>query len=80
MSGKTFSRNKLYDIRKQKKLKRVDVAVLIEKSIVFIEGIETGKREPKITEAKKLAEIYNVTLDEIFSAIKSKSEKLKDVH
>ena len=72
MSGKEkFSRNKLFDIRKKHNLRRRDVAVLLGKSVVFVEGIEKGKREPKISEAKKLAEIYNISLEEIISAVKS---------
>lgn len=61
-------------MRIKKNLTRIQVAILIKKSKTFIEGIETGKQEPKLSTAKELAEIYGTEIDDILFAYNEESE------
>lgn len=57
-----------------RKLSRLDVGKLIGRSEDCIEGIETGERHLTIEEAARLANIYKITLDDIYIARIQKSE------
>ena len=61
----------VYIKRRENKLRQVDVAkkLLISKQSYHLK--ENGKRDFTITEAKRLATIYNCTLDDLFGKEKS---------
>ena len=65
--------NQLRDLRLKKKLSQLDVAIKIGKDDMFISNVENSKVELKITEAAKLAYIYDVNLDDIFLASQNKT-------
>ena len=58
--------SQLYIKRKEKRLKQKEVAEMlgIHKQSYYLK--ENGKREFTISEAKKLAKIFDCTLDELF--------------
>lgn len=74
----------LRQLRESRDFSRPEVARKMEKSVRVFEKIERGEQEPKISEAKALAEIYNISLDDISLACfnklsKDKLLKLKNV-
>ena len=59
-------KNKMRELRKEKRLKQVELA---EKVGVFqseLSEIETGVRKPNVYLAKRIARALGVSLDEIF--------------
>ncbi|WP_313885132.1 helix-turn-helix transcriptional regulator [Clostridium faecium] len=71
--------NKLRDLRISKGFSQLEVAAKIGKNDLFISKIETNKIEMKLNEAAHLAYVYEVSLDDIYVASKSKSEKFNKV-
>ena len=65
----------LKELRKNSKLTQGEVAQKIGVTIRFISALEHGKRNPSDKTKIKLAEIYNVSLKEIFLACKEQKEK-----
>lgn len=57
---------KLYVARKENKLKQVDVAKKLNIHSVTYSRKETGEKEFTLTEAFKLAEMFDTTVDELF--------------
>lgn len=57
-------------IREENKYSRNDVAVKTQISIRTIEKIESGEQEIKLNEAKKLATLYKIGLEEVSKASK----------
>lgn len=57
-------------IREENKYSRNDVAVKTQISIRTIEKIESGEQEIKLNEAKKLAILYKIGLEEVSEASK----------
>src|SRR5699024_104568 len=59
-------KNKVYIARKENKMRQADVAKKIMMSEKSYQLKESGIRDFTITEAKRLATIYNCTLDDLF--------------
>lgn len=57
----------LYVKRKENKLRQADVAKILNISTQSYYLKENGKRDFTITEAKRLAIIFNCTLDDLFN-------------
>jgi len=58
--------NNLYVIRVKNKLSQEQLAKVVGTSRSTITGIESGKRQVKLTLAKKIAKALNTTIDKIF--------------
>ncbi|MDK2932358.1 MAG: putative transcriptional regulator [Clostridiales bacterium] len=67
MITKTKKRTYLIKLRKKNKLTQAEIAELLSITPVFYGMIERGERNPTLELAKKIADLFNVTIDEIFS-------------
>lgn len=56
---------RLAEIRKNKKLKQMELAEMLNVSQQVISNIERGVTAPDIEQLKKIADIYNISLDEL---------------
>lgn len=56
---------RLAEIRKSKKLKQMELAEMLNISQQVISNIERGVTAPDIEQLKKIADIYNISLDEL---------------
>lgn len=56
---------RLAEIRKSKKLKQMELAEMLNVSQQVISNIERGVTAPDIEQLKKIADIYNISLDEL---------------
>lgn len=56
---------RLAEIRKSKKLKQTELAEMLNVSQQVISNIERGVTAPDIEQLKKIADIYNVSLDQL---------------
>lgn len=56
---------RLAKLRKEHKLKQVDIALKINESQQVISNIERGVTMPDIEQLKKIADIYNISLDQL---------------
>jgi len=61
-------RKKLRELRKMKNLTQDEMAKILNISRAYYGMIETGKRNPNLLLAKKIAEFHNINLEEIFFA------------
>lgn len=59
---------KLYVARKENRLKQVDIAKKLDIHSVTYSRKETGEKEFTLTEALKLAEIFETTVDDLFGS------------
>lgn len=57
--------NRLAEIRKSKKLKQMELAEMLNVSQQVISNIERGVTAPDIEQLKKIADIYNISLDQL---------------
>ena len=56
---------RLAEIRKSKKLKQTELAEMLNVSQQVISNIERGVTAPGIEQLKKIADIYNISLDQL---------------
>lgn len=56
---------RLAEIRKSKKLKQMELAEMLNVSQQVISNIERGVTAPDIEQLKKIADIYNISLDQL---------------
>ena len=56
---------RLAEIRKSKKLKQTELAEMLNVSQQVISNIERGVTAPDIEQLKKIADIYNISLDQL---------------
>jgi transcriptional regulator with XRE-family HTH domain len=56
---------RLAEIRKGKNLKQVELAELLNVSQQVISNIERGVTAPDIEQLKKMADLYNISLDQL---------------
>lgn len=56
---------RLAEIRKSKKLKQTELAKMLNVSQQVISNIERNVTAPDIEQLKKIADIYNISLDEL---------------
>ena len=56
---------RLAEIRKSKKLKQMELAEMLNVSQQVVSNIERGVTAPDIDQLKKIADIYNISLDEL---------------
>lgn len=56
---------RLAEIRKSKKLKQMELAERLNVSQQVISNIERGVTTPDIEQLKKIADIYNISLDQL---------------
>ncbi len=56
---------RLAEIRKSKKLKQMELAEMLNVSQQVVSNIERGVTAPDIEQLKKIADIYNISLDEL---------------
>ena len=61
-----MERTKLFELRGNKS--RIDVADYLEITPQMLGAIERGDRTPSLSLAKKIADYYQVSIDEIFFA------------
>lgn len=59
--------SQLFVARRERKMKQKDVAKIIGIHPQSYHLKESGKREFTITEAKRLAKLFNASLDELFN-------------
>ena len=59
-------KNKIEEIRKEKGIKQEDFAKLIGVSRQTISSLETGKYNPSIFLAYKIAKYFEMTIEEVF--------------
>ena len=59
-------KNKIEDIRKEKGIKQEDFAKLMGVSRQTISSLETGKYNPSIFLAYKIAKYFEMTIEEVF--------------
>ncbi|ADL67848.1 helix-turn-helix transcriptional regulator [Thermoanaerobacterium thermosaccharolyticum] len=57
---------KLIQERKKQKLTQKDIANILEISLSYYSAIERGIRNPTLELAKKIAELFNKTIEELF--------------
>ena len=70
----------LKKIRQDRGLERIDVAEKLKSSIETVISIETARKKITLDEAAKLANVYKLSLDDIFEAVQeTKKEKKKNV-
>ena len=62
--------NSLGSIRRKNNLSQLQVAIAIKKNERSIANIEMGKQKLSLEDAVKLAELYHLTVDEIYKAFK----------
>lgn len=67
----TPPRDKLKQLRNNNKLLQSDIAEILEISTSFYSAIETGARNPTINLAKKIADLFEVSIEELFFNNKS---------
>lgn len=60
--------NKLKSLRQENNLSQKDVAIATGITTSYYGMIEVGARKPSLLVAKKLASVFNVTIDDIFFA------------
>lgn len=53
----------LREIRKQKKLNQLEVAIALNISREALSHYETGKREPSLSTLKSMSNYFNVSID-----------------
>lgn len=58
--------HKLYIARRENRLRQKDMAIVLRIDTVTYQRKESGKADFTLTEAKKLAQYFNTTLDELF--------------
>lgn len=56
---------RLAEIRKSKKIKQIELAEMLNVSQQVISNIERGVTTPDIEQLKKIADIYNISLDQL---------------
>ena len=61
-----MNKNKLQDFRKQKSLTQEELAKAVDVVPDYISMIERGVRMPGFALAKKIADFFGTTVDEIF--------------
>ena len=59
-------KNKIEEIRKEKAIKQEDFAKLMGVSRQTISSLETGKYNPSIFLAHKIAKYFEMTIEEVF--------------
>lgn len=60
-------KNKVEELRKEKGITQIDFAKILGVSRQTISSIETGRYDPSITLAFKIARAFNMTIEEIFN-------------
>ena len=63
--------NKVQELRKQRGLSQEELAAILGVVADYISMIERGKRSPGFALAKKIADFFDMTIDEIFFNNKS---------
>ena len=64
--GKQILKNRIEEIRKEKGIKQEDFAKLMGVSRQTISSLETGKYNPSIFLAYKIAKYFEMTIEEVF--------------
>lgn len=59
-------KNRLEEIRNQRKINQEDLAKALEVSRQTISSLENGRYNPSITLAFKIARYFNMSIEEIF--------------
>jgi len=59
-------RFKLIQERKKQKITQEDIANILEISLSYYSAIERGIRNPTLELAKKIAELFNKSIEELF--------------
>ena len=59
-------KNKLEEIRKEKGIKQEELAFVLEVSRQTIGSLESGRYNPSITLAFKIAKYFNMKIEDIF--------------
>lgn len=66
-----MSKNKLQDFRKRKSLTQEELAKELDVVPDYISMLERGARTPGFSLAKKIADFFETTVDEIFFDVES---------
>ncbi len=59
-------RNRLEEIRKEKKMTQEDLAILLEVSRQTVNSLEKGRYNPSILLAFKIAKLFHLRIEDIF--------------
>lgn len=68
-------KNRLEDLRKDRNIKQEELAKAMGVSRQTIGSLENGRYNPSIVLAFKLADFFNLTIEEIFIYEEEKNEK-----
>ena len=68
---KRVNKNKLQDFRKRKSLTQDELAKKLDVVPDYISMLERGARTPSFLLAKKIADFFDTTVDEIFFDVES---------
>lgn len=60
-------KNRLRDLRSERSLSQADLATQLGVSRQTVNAIETGKYDPSLPLAFKLAEVFQKTIEELFT-------------
>ncbi|SKB35537.1 putative transcriptional regulator [Acetoanaerobium noterae] len=60
------NRNSIEKLRKQKEITQEELAIKLDVTKDYISMIERGARTPSFKLAKKIADYFNTTVDDIF--------------
>tara|TARA_B110000483_G_scaffold235988_1_gene308377 strand:+ start:7384 stop:7578 length:195 start_codon:yes stop_codon:yes gene_type:complete len=60
-------KNRLRDLRSERSLSQADLATQLGVSRQTVNAIETGKYDPSLPLAFKLAEVFEKTIEELFT-------------
>lgn len=73
-------RSKLIKLRVDKKLTQKDIAPLVGVTVSYYGMIELGKRTPRLILARKIADLFEVKVEDIFfDQTQSSNIKLRDL-
>ena len=67
---------KIKAYRESKKMTQKDIAEILEVEPGTISKYESGIIEPNIESLKRLAETFNITVDELIKSVKNNNRKL----
>ena len=68
-------KNRLEELRKQRNIKREELAEALEVSRQTIGSLENGRYNPSIILAFKIARYFNMSIEEIFIYEEAKSDE-----
>jgi putative transcriptional regulator len=75
MSKLLYMESRLRTLRAQRRWSQADLALRLEVSRQSVNAIETGKYDPSLPLAFRIAELFSMPIEEIFVSPSSRSSK-----